>query len=65
MDIDNIDNNNISLIDKEISEAPEPSHQTVASSRKRPVSTSRARKKKKKQRQVYRNNMAKNQQLVG
>ena len=48
MDIDNIDNNNISLIDKEISEAPEPSHQTVASSRKRPVSTSRARKKKKK-----------------
>ena len=38
---ENIDNNN-SIIDEGICEAPEASHQTVESSRKRPANTSRA-----------------------
>ena len=38
---ENIDNNN-SIIDEEICEAPEASHQTVENSRKRPANTSRA-----------------------
>ena len=37
---ENIDNNN-SIIDKEICEAPKASHQNVESSRKRPANTSR------------------------
>ena len=37
---ENIDNNN-SIIDEEIWEAPEASHQTIDSSRKRPSNTSR------------------------
>ena len=45
--IDNIDNNN-SIIDEEICEAPEASHQTVESSRKRPANTSRVGQKKSK-----------------
>ena len=46
-DIDNIDNSN-SIIDEEISEALEASHQTGESSRKRPANTSRAGQKKRK-----------------
>ena len=46
-DIDNNDTNN-SIIDEEISEAPEASHHTIEGSRKRATNTSRAGQKKRK-----------------